>query len=337
MKWRIKKIFMNHLSFFKCLVVLWIYLWALSTANAIEPTTVKLGANFSNLYELSSEKNSFGADIWVWSVSKVSDHYSLKDSLDIDYFNSKHPIIYSEDASFVMGNGLQYQLKKVQGTFIHEYELTNFPFDHQKLTIHFEDKDRDITKINYVPDLDSSGYSKTIKLDGWKINGVELISAARKYDSNFGDVDARDQKYSHLDFSIDLSRYAYLIFIKMTLGLVAAVMLASFSCHMPTFEAEIFSGRMVIISTALLATVLNQQFADDRIGEHIDLTLIDKLHILGIVIIFLYMVYSVFNRYLYDKKFNQDLLVKYDKIAFYSGILVFFISFFSMTLLAIFN
>jgi hypothetical protein len=310
----------------------------LAWVHAKEPITVKMGANFSNLYELSSDKNSFGADIWVWSVTEVGDKYSLKDSLDVDYFNSKHPIIYSEDASFVMKNGLQYQLRKIQGTFIHEYELANFPFDHQKMTIHLEDKDRDISKIKYIPDVESSGYRKDLKLDGWKINKVDITGVTRDYDSNFGDSDvSKDQHYSHLEFSIDLSRYAYLIFIKMTLGLVAAVLLAIFSCHMPTYEAEIFSGRMVIISTALLATVLNQQFADDRIGEHLDLTLIDKLHILGIVIIFLYIVYSVFNRYLYSKNFNQKLLINLDKIAFYLGLVVFFVCFFAMTLAAIFN
>jgi hypothetical protein len=123
--------------------------------------------------------------------------------------------------------------------------------------------------------------------------------------------------------TIDISRYAPALFLKMTIGLIVAVTLAMLSCFMPTHHGEIFSGRMVIVSTSLFAIVLNQQFVDEKIGSHNGMTLIDKLHTLGMAAVLLYLIVTTVSRHLHEDIKRAQLVRRVDRYAFVSGFAAF--------------
>ena len=51
--------------------------------NHLKPIT--LGVYINNLYALDTEKDTFNADLWVWTRSDKNIKYNLADSLDINY------------------------------------------------------------------------------------------------------------------------------------------------------------------------------------------------------------------------------------------------------------
>jgi len=293
-----------------------------------QPQAVSVGAFITNLYEINSERGTFNADMWVWSVSDATAKYSLKDSLDINYVDSRDPLNDSVYLTSKTATGADYQQKKIRATFLHSFDLENFPFDHQRLEVRFEDNNDMIAQRVYVPDTKNSAIAGDISLEGWRINTINLKSAPHTYHSSFGDPDADDQSvFSQLIMTIDISRDAALLFVKMTIGLVVAVMLAMFSCFMPTHHGEIFSGRMVIVSTSLFAIVLNQQFVDEKIGARNGITLIDKLHILGMVAVLVYLILTTISRRIHEDLRDERVIKRIDRYSFIGGFLAFWAAF----------
>ena len=288
-----------------------------------KPGTIRIGTFVVNVAELDSSRGTFSADFWIWSISNPSDAFNLQSELEINYLDSKERFNASDYFKKTLPTGDTYQSEKIQGTFLHDYDLTSFPFDRQHLQIEIEDNSRDVNQIKYSDD-NTSGIDSHIAIDGWKIEKTSSVSEPHKYATNFGDPTApSNDAYSRVRITVDASRNTPLILVKMTLGLIIAVMLAIFSCFMPTTHAEIFSGRMLLVGSSLFAIVLNQQFVDDRIGEHTGLTLIDRLHMLGMVTVLAYMILAIASRLFHENKTNINLK-RLDQSAFCCGLVLFF-------------
>ena len=289
--------------------------------NHLKPIT--LGVYINNLYALDTEKDTFNADLWVWTRSDKNIKYNLADSLDINYENSLNPQLKSDYSSSLLDKRTQYQEEKISGNFIHEFHMENYPFDHQILSINFEDSNFDINDLQFVSDPATS-MNQDIKLEGWKINGFKVKELPHPYSTNFGDITKLNSNiYSQIMLLVDISRDSPLLFIKETLPLYIAVILALCACFMPISNAEIFSGRMLMIGTAIFVAVLNQQSVGDKLGHFNVITLIDKIHIIGLVCILILLAQAIITRYLHEKEYKHTLLHKIDMYTFVIGLLSF--------------
>lgn len=284
---------------------------------------VVLGSYLTSLYDINSDRGTFSADMWIWSKAKVTDKYDLSKTLEVSYISSQFPHVYSGFSTEKIESNTQYTQKKIQGTFLHDFNLENFPFDRQKLKIYFEDSESNLTDLKYLPD-GAAGADDEIQIDGWRIDKVSLVSSVKEYKTNFGNTTkAEKDNYSRLEFEIELKRDAPLIFFKITLGLFAAVLVAMFSTFMPTESDDIFSARIGLLGGTLLAVVVNQQFADSKTGETTAVTLIDSLHMLGFSTVFILFLATILSRMLCDRYEQPKLARKFDHAIFGASVFIF--------------
>jgi hypothetical protein len=270
-------------------------LFGLKAVNAASnPQKITLGAYLTSLYDIDNDNGSFSADVWVWTKSKTK--YNINNSLEVSLLSSQVPHFSEVLETKRLKNGEFYTQRKISGTFVHDYDLTNFPFDKQKLTINFEDSDLNKDALEFITDM-GSGYDKEISIDGWNILGVSLRSITKDYDTNFGDTTKPSiDQYSRVAMDIELERDDKFIFFKITLGLFAAVFVALFSNFMSSANADIYSNRVGLVGASLLAVVVNQQFADQKIGQSTTVTLVDILHMIGFCTVFIIFIGSLISR-----------------------------------------
>lgn len=304
----------------------WLVVCALTTSSfvmAAQPKEVTLGAYLTSLYDINSDRGTFSADMWIWSKAKPLDKYDLSKTLEISYISSQFPHVYSGLSIDKIGPQTQYTQRKLQGTFLHDFNLENFPFDRQKLKVYFEDSEFNLKDLKYIPDS-ATGSDEGIQIDGWRIDKVSLTGGVKEYKTNFGNTSKSDQdSYSRLQFEIELKRDAPLIFFKITLGLFAAVLVAMFSTFMPTESDDIFSARIGLLGGTLLAVVVNQQFADSKTGETTAVTLIDSLHMLGFSTVFILFLATILSRTLCERYQNAKLSRHFDHASFGASAIIF--------------
>ena len=309
----------------KTLILLFIGLVvSISSIAKDEPVKkIKLGAYLTSLYDIDQEKGTFSADLWVWTLSNLKDKYKIKDQLEVNYLSSQYarpqPDYYYE----VLEKKVAFEQKKIQGVFLHDFSLEKFPFDHQKLQIAFEDNTLNHQELNYIPD-DATGFDSAISIDGWKIKSVTATHEEKKYNTNFGNYTRPPEvSYSRVVLNIDLERDAPMIFFKVTIGLFIAVFVAIGSCFMRTHSEDIFSGRMALLGGSLLAAVVNHQFADSKQGDTTTVTLIDSLHMTGMIIVMSLFVLTAISRALTEKYPDRRNSHRLDNIGFFVATIIF--------------
>jgi len=300
-----------------------VFFLAYSSASKAAPQDVVLGSYLTSLYNVDSDRGIFSADIWIWTKSQNPFHYKPQDNLEISYLSSQFPLVYIGQSSEVLAGKTYYSQKKIQGTFLHDFDLAKFPFDRQKLKIYFEDADLSIEKLKFSSDK-ASGFDPAISIDGWKIMNIEARADVKQYQTNFGNfTKASDDQYSRVILEIVLKRDAPLIFLKITLGLFAAVLVAMFSTFMNAESDDLYSARLGLLGATLLAVVVNQQFADGKIGQTTTVTLIDSLHMLGFLTVFLLFIAAIFSRRLHGAPILGISHTVFDRFSFFVALTIF--------------
>jgi hypothetical protein len=294
--------------------ILFAYSIFFSTASLAKQQEVTVGAYLTSLYDINNDDGTFSADLWIWSKSKGP--YDLAKSLEVSLLSSKVPHLVEEIPPRNIGSGVTYAQKKVEGTFIHDYDMRNFPFDTQRLSISLEDADLNLEALVLKPDP-ASGFDKEISVDGWNILSAKIRSEEKVYDTNFGDDSKPNiDKYSKIILDIDLQRDDKFIFFKITLGLFAAVFVALFSNFMSSANADIYSNRVGLVGASLLAVVVNQQFADQKIGQTTTVTLVDLLHMAGFCTVFIIFICALISRKLSLSRGAHFSPKEFDTISF---------------------
>jgi len=305
---------MKPLYYFKIFLTAF-YLF-ISTGVHSAPQDVTLGSYLTSLYNIDSDRGIFSADIWIWTKSKAPFNYKPQDNLEMSYLSSQFPLMYIGQSSEILPGKIYYSQKKVQGTFLHDYELAKFPFDRQRLKIYFEDADLNLQQLKFISDK-ASGFDPEISIDGWKIVNIEARSDVKQYQTNFGnETKVGDDQYSRVILEIILKRDAPLIFLKITLGLFAAVLVAMFSTFMNAESDDLYSARLGLLGATLLAVVVNQQFADGKIGQTTTVTLIDSLHMLGFTTVFILFIAAIFSRRLHSSPIGNMTHTVFDRFSF---------------------
>lgn len=297
-------------------------------SNKNEIPEIKIGAYITSLYDINQSRGTYSADIWIWAISDIKSKYKLEDFLEINYFSNEFMRTFSGYNKEKIDGKYIIEQKKVQGTFLHDFDMRDFPFDKQYLKFSFEDSTNDSSKVRYVADL-KSGYDKSISIDGWIIKKIVAQEVNKNYDTNFGIYTKPSTvQYSQVEVTTELVRDSAAIFFKLTIGLLIAVLVALTSCLMPTHSGDIFSGRMGLLGGALIAAVVNQQFADSSQGNTTTVTLIDKLHMLGMFMMIVLLAVTARSRMLFEIYKNEEKSSKLD----YTALAVCTILFFGSTL-----
>ena len=119
-------------------------------------------------------------------------------------------------------------------------------------------------------------------------------------------------KYPLITVEVELIRDSFFIFFKLIIGLLVSVLIASLSSTISVYNDDLYGSRISIIGGSLLAGVFNQQFADTKSDAINTITLIDIIHLIGILTIGCLFISSIIFRFLSEKNDNKSKLLKID-------------------------
>ncbi|CAK0754963.1 conserved membrane hypothetical protein [Gammaproteobacteria bacterium] len=275
MTWSFRK-----LVAFGALIVVTVNTWANPpdpTPPVVEPDKALLGAYVVSIHDLNFGANTFGADFWVWTDYENPRLQPLK---TMELINAK-----SSTTSLLTTQQKEHQTwsqQKVQGTFRHSWDMSNFPFDRHILTIFIEEALDDTSRFHYLSDTKNNGYAKDIAIDGFAIRKMTVETTQRDYDSNFGDPSAPStSSYSQLRINLELERVSRMLFLKLHTALYAAFLVSAFCFPLlPQLQKtpQLVGSVLSAIVGSLFAAVINLRTADAVIGRSESLTLVDRLH-----------------------------------------------------------
>jgi hypothetical protein len=264
-------------------------------------TTCRVGLYLRGLHSFDPTADTFGADLWLWSVCPTADHQPMQ---TMEFVNSDDVAVLLD-----VGEESLWTQRNVDGTFRYDWEERNFPFDRHTLTIDLEEGVEDVHGLVYDPDTANSGVDPELQLPGgWRMTGTTLVASTKTYDTTFGDPDlpgGGSSEYSRLTLSIDLERTDLGGFLKLTAVVYAAFFfsLISYVMHLETTTG--IGARVSLLAIALFSTAVNLVNASNALGTASGLTLVDKIHVMVLVYLVGAAIGTVASRVLLDRGMNM--------------------------------
>ena len=262
-----------------------------------EPTTCQVGIYLRSLHSFDPNADTFGGDLWLWSVCPSEDDEPLH---TMEFVNADDTAVLLD----VPGNPY-WANRNVDGTFRYDWDERDFPFDRHTLTIQLEEGVDDVRKFIYEPDLANSGIDPTLELPGgWQITGWRLTGGANTYNTTFGDPElpaGGSSEYSRLTLSVDLVRNDLSGFFKMTAVVYAAFIFSLFTYLMQMDMNSGIGPRVSLLAIALFSAAVNLINASNALGTSSGLTLVDWIHIIVLIYILVAAAVAVISRMLLDR------------------------------------
>jgi len=258
-----------------------------TTINKTIDKNVNVGLYLLNLGKFDIATGSFTADFYLSIKCE-----NTCPSQDFEFMNgrasSSEKIIDEPNEKFY----------RIQANLVSPIDLKKFPFDKQKMEIIIEDKKKTTDELQYVPDLEETGFDKSIVFVGWDIGQWNVTIREHNYE-------IYDETYSQYVFEIPISRIIINSIFKTLLPIIfiILVMLSSF-----VLDPDKITTRLAMVGSALVASVMFHVSLANQLPSVGYLTFIDKFMVLTYFVILLSFIFNVFLLELHEEK--KDELVK---------------------------
>jgi hypothetical protein len=259
---------------------------AIAAAQAPDsPAKVVVGAYINDIQELDFKTNSYAVDLYVWFRWKAPD---LDPSKTMEFMNRYDPDDHVRAELYAkpkeMPDGSLYAIVRNQGRFSTKFQLEDYPFDTQFLTVVMEDTISGEDAQVYVPDPDGSmRLDPEITLPGFRVGKPKMQIISNTYPTNFGDLsDPEATAYSRLMLSIPVTRPVMAMSVKTFVPIVLIVVCAGLVFFVRPRYVE---GRIGLGITALLTLVALQLTSSAALPDVDYLMMLDKIYLLAYVFI----------------------------------------------------
>jgi len=266
------------------------------------PDKVTVGVFINDLQDIDLASENFTVDFYLWMRWT---NPAIDPSLTIEAMNSEGTqnttssasggvsgeILY--DAPLDMPDGSKYQVMRFQGVFSRKMNLEKYPFDTQVLEMVFEDKRRNKSGLEYVPDNPAVTINDgpAMSIPGYVLGTPTMIVVAHKYPTSFGDISV-DAKipYSRIIVALPVTRDVLPYVVKIVLPIFIVILITSLIYLLP---ARLEDARAGIGITAMLTIVALQWTTDASLPAVEYLTMLDLVYIVSMLYILAAMVYTV--------------------------------------------
>jgi len=266
------------------------------------PDKVTVGVFINDLQDIDLASENFTVDFYLWMRWT---NPAIDPSLTIEAMNSEGTqnttssasggvsgeILY--DAPLDMPDGSKYQVMRFQGVFSRKMNLEKYPFDTQVLEVVFEDKRRNKSGLEYVPDNPAVTINDgpAMSIPGYVLGTPTMIVVAHKYPTSFGDISV-DAKipYSRIIVALPVTRDVLPYVVKIVLPIFIVILITSLIYLLP---ARLEDARAGIGITAMLTIVALQWTTDASLPAVEYLTMLDLVYIVSMLYILAAMVYTV--------------------------------------------
>jgi hypothetical protein len=244
-------------------------------AADIPPLAVTNGVYVMSIYDLSFAEKSFKAVFWFWCVfpedSSIS--YNPQDTIGvIDAKSFDHLFTFDE-----VKDSKRWVTVKFDAVIIHNWDMNDFPFDRQLLTIKLEEAEYDAKKIMFLTDKKNSGIDSKVKIPGWKVEGFSIQSRLVIDETTYGDPTLSERStYAQTIVTIPVKREGTRLLINLLLAAYIAFALGILLLFM---HPKYVDARAVIITTAMITIIGNHYIISATLPEMPSFTLIDRIMI----------------------------------------------------------
>lgn len=255
-----------------------------SIAQVTKPDTVKTGIYITSIHDIDFKQKEYTVDFWVWFRYKNKD-FDFANNLEIPLAKSMTKSFSTIDTS---GGGV-YMLMKIQCVMKDSWKIDNFPFDKQRLRLSIENSQYDSRSLVFTVDTAGKHYDPRLTLTYWAIDSCTVATGKKNYETAFGDVSlpSAHTVYSAYRVTLVLERNANGLFWKMFTGMYIAFLIAYVCFYI---HADSIDSRFGLSVGSLFAVIGNKYIIDSALPESTAYTLVDTLH--GITLLFIFLVIS---------------------------------------------
>jgi hypothetical protein len=275
-------------------------------ATSKAPEMVKFGIFMTRLDNFNLVHKSYDATFWLWSVTPKG----LSNRLDSLEFVNAEAIKFSN--SFVRPTPVgTWNERRVAGTFKHNWDMRNFPFDHQDLLIEIEEAESYLEDLVYVPDTAKTIVDEELKLPGWRIVSSQVKVGSKTYESTFGDPARKpgsSTSYSRIDINVRLERTNLTAFWKFTAGAYAAIVIALASYAFHVDQGPAMGARFGLLAGAVFAAIISLRTESSELGTTEYNTLVDQFHLIALAYVLVATVTGVYTWSRFRKQGNAKAI-----------------------------
>lgn len=291
-----------------------------------EPDTVSVGIYINSIYNIDFKNKEYTINLWLWLKYKNPD-FDFSRYLEVPMAKTVDKSFYTVDT---LDDGRIYMLMKLQCVMKDSWKIQSFPFDRQKLRFTIENSQYDSRYLIFKEDTLGKHYSKWT-LPDWNIveDSLTIKAGTKKYETSFGDpgYSKPQSEFATFRMLILMERDSWGLFLKLFIGMYISFLLAvvCFFIHNDHMDS-----RFSLSVGSLFAVIGNKYVIDSSLPESTTFTLVDTLHCLTLLCIFIAVACSV--RTLRLVKDNQMIkAINFDRraclslIVFYVALNLFFI------------
>jgi len=295
------------------------------TVEVQKPDTVKAGIYITSIHDIDFKQKEYSINFWLWLQYK-NRAFDFLQYLEIPNAKTVTKSFSTIDTS----DEEVYIIMKVQCIMKDSWKIGNFPFDHQRLRLFFENSQYDANALVFVADTAGNHYDPRFTLSGWKMDSCRLSVGKKIYETAFGDESIAEGKmeYSSFRVTVAINREAGGLFWKMFLGMYIAFFIAYVCFYI---HADGIDSRFGLSVGALFAVIGNKYIIDSALPESTTFTLVDTLH--GITLCFILAVITATAYYMKLVKNDKakqghrfDMIIAQVLLLLYIGLNIYFIA-----------
>lgn len=295
-----------------------LFLLLLNTFARSAEDTCKVGIYLNSLTDFNISDQSFSSDFWMWFNYK-NDSLQFNDAIEVTNSKSSSFTNYSR----MKKDGVNWDMMKFSAVVFKEWDVSSFPFDKQKLTLHIDHTIYDTKKLAFITDAGNSAIDSNLILSNWKIDSLAFYVNNQTYNTTFGDpVIKGSSTYPSVTADIYLTREnSWNTLFKMLTGVYVA-----FSIVLLAFFVKP-SDRLGLCVGGLFAAVGNKYIIESVVPSTVSNTLFDNIHNITFIAIFVILVVAVIS-FRWNETEKPEYLAKakkLDRLSFYSVTLVYVI------------
>ena len=272
---------------------------------------VQTGIYVDRVFDVSLPDNRWGVDFYIWfrwtdGGIRPGDDFQVVDGV----IRKK-----SLEASLQEGN-THYQLYRVEAEITKFFSVARFPRDDHLLTIKIEDSRYQNYDLRYVADDGGSAMSSRAKVLGYEVYRTGAVVKDHSYKTRRGDPRLPDDykaTYSQLLFGIWIKRPGWGLYVKMFVGIFAAISIALLVFFIRPNHT---SPRFGVGVGAFFAGVASNYVISRQLPQSSEIGLTDFVTGTILITMFLMLLSSVISVRFYETLERPEVVRRFDVAAF---------------------
>lgn len=288
------------------------------------PMKVTVGAFLNSVSRIDLAANTFKFDAYVWfrwdpaawrspgnGATAADDAHGPGGTFEIVAADGQieTKVLYSRPG---------YCCVHVRGERTCFWDVRDFPFDLQRVSLVIEDGSFDSRELEYVADAVGAGLSSSLTIAGFRVGQPELTVAPFTYETTFGDPAipaGGSSPYSRFTFTLPVHRDSWGLFFKLFSAMFISTVIAMLALFICATQVD---PRFGLCVGGLFGIVGSWYLVAATLPDLPELCFADKLHVMALLVVLAVIVESAFSLSLHLNKGDAGAAIakKLDRATF---------------------